>query len=119
MTKEQRSRLFRWFTQAEASTTRRYGGTGLGLAISKQLVELMGGRMGAGREPGMGSKFFFSVPFEKQPMATEPSPGVEEGVLKIEGLRAAIVDDNATNRRIREKQTEAWGSGGESFESEP
>jgi len=119
ITPEQQARLFRSFTQADASTTRRYGGTGLGLAISKQLVEIMGGRMGAESEPGEGSTFFFSVPFEKQPMAKEPIPGVGKDLLGLDGFRVLVVDDNATNRKVLEKQTASWGMTVESFEDAP
>jgi signal transduction histidine kinase/DNA-binding response OmpR family regulator len=103
------ARLFRSFSQVDASTTRRYGGTGLGLAISKRLAELMGGTMWAESNgvPGQGAVFYFTLIAEATPRrqrvfmcGTHPQLG---------GKRLLIVDDNATNRQILVHQAEAWG----------
>ena len=98
-------RLFESFSQADASTTRRYGGTGLGLAISKQLVELMGGEIGAKNRPERGSAFWFSIPFAVVP----PSRADTDLALDLRGLRLLVVDDNETNRTIVTRQATGWG----------
>jgi CheY-like chemotaxis protein/two-component sensor histidine kinase len=110
----QLDRLFESFSQADASTTRRFGGTGLGLAISKQLVELMGGEIGAENRPKGGSAFWFEIPFTTvaQPRSEDESP-----VPDVRGLRVLVVDDNATNRTIVTRLAANWGMACDAAES--
>ena len=96
MTPEQQSRLFQSFSQADASTTRKYGGTGLGLAISKELVELMGGAIGVRSQYGQGSTFFFALPFILQAQQTR----AETIPHSFAGQRALVVDDNRNAREV-------------------
>jgi len=101
------ARLFKSFSQADASTTRRYGGTGLGLAISKRLVELMGGKMWVESIPDRGSTFHFTLPVHAH-LPPVPVP-VEARSSQLADLRLLIVDDNPTNCRILTLQTSKWG----------
>ena len=107
ISEEGQARLFRSFSQVDASTTRRYGGTGLGLAISKRLAELMGGSMWVGSQPGAGSTFHFTLLAESAPARWRPY--LESSQPYLTGKRLLIVDDNATNRAILTLQTQAWG----------
>lgn len=103
LTEEQRGKLFKSFSQADTSTTRKYGGTGLGLAICKQLVELMGGEIGVESQFGNGSTFFFSVRFK---VADNQLLKVEQ---ELEGMRILVADDNATARDILRTTLENMG----------
>ena len=100
--------LFRPFTQADASTTRRFGGTGLGLVIAKRLAVLMGGEIGVESTPGEGSTFWFTLKLRAVAEASERE------IKDLKGIRALVVDDNATNRRILEHQLGRWGALAES-----
>jgi len=99
-------RLFQSFSQADGSTTRKYGGTGLGLAICKRLIELMGGTIGVLSYVGQGSCFWFTLTLQQQ-VGASSSP--ESSSAALAGLRVMIVDDKPVNRRILELMTKKWG----------
>ena len=101
------ARLFKSFSQADASTSRQYGGTGLGLAISKRLVELMGGKMWVESVPKKGSTFHFTVPLSGVPDA--PKAVLQGRQPKLADLRLLVVDDNPTTCRILTTQAAQWG----------
>ena len=110
LTPEGMGRIFQSFSQADSSTTRKYGGTGLGLAISRRLAELMGGRMWAESEgPGRGSTFQFTVHAPIAALAPARSRDFVGAQPELAGRSVLVVDDNATNRRVLSLQTAKWG----------
>jgi CheY-like chemotaxis protein len=104
---DQHNQLFAAFSQADASTTRRYGGTGLGLAISTRLVEAMDGRIDVDSVLGRGSTFWFELPITVGADLPADAPHLNRDQLS--GMRALVVDDNATNRLIVTSVLTSWG----------
>jgi PAS domain S-box-containing protein len=105
--------VFGRFNQADTSTTRRYGGTGLGLSISRQLVELMGGHIGATSTLGAGSTFSFTL---RLPLQSD-APTISLPDADLSGVRILIVDDNEVNRRVLHEQLDNWRLRNHSCES--
>jgi signal transduction histidine kinase/DNA-binding response OmpR family regulator len=107
---EEMGRLFKSFSQADSSTTRKYGGTGLGLAISKSLAELMGGRMWAQSDGlGKGATFLFSIVAPATALPPARNRDFVGAQPQLKGKRVMVVDDNATNRRVLNLQALKWG----------
>jgi CheY-like chemotaxis protein len=105
--RDKKEAIFQSFSQADSSTTRRYGGTGLGLAICTRLVEMMGGSIRVDSEPGAGSTFAFDV-FLGMGEQSAQRPSLAD-VQALGDLRVLVVEDNATNRRILEEMLGSWG----------
>ncbi|MBE0682187.1 MAG: response regulator [Anaerolineales bacterium] len=106
---ERQAAIFERFTQADGSTTRKYGGSGLGLTISRQLVEAMQGTIGLKSDPGVGSEFWFDIAFEK--VESAPQTDIQPSALETDMSKARIlgVDDNQTNRLVLSKMVEGFG----------
>jgi len=114
---EKQKKLFEAFEQADSSTTRRYGGTGLGLAISKRITELMGGKIWIESAAGQGSTFHFTAALA--PVATPAHDAKSLSMQSLLGVRALIIDDNSTNRRILLEVLRRWQMRPEDADSGP
>lgn len=104
LTKEQIGKLFKEFSQADSSTTRKYGGTGLGLTISKRLVEMMNGEIWVESEPGKGASFIFTACFKARPDEIRKKLSLSED---LQGMRVLVIDDNESARDILKNALES------------
>ena len=109
ITPEVQARLFRPFTQADESTTRRFGGTGLGLSICRELAHLMGGEVGVTSEPGRGSCFWAELPLPEAGSLPPSPPPMQTLIERLRGARVLMVEDNAVNMLIAVAMLERWG----------
>ncbi|WP_187292331.1 PAS domain S-box protein [Candidatus Symbiobacter mobilis] len=111
---ENQARIFSGFTQAESSTSRRYGGTGLGLAISQRLIALMGGKLELQSELGSGSQFHFTVPLQTVAFDAMPQPSTQTASdapgSRLQGMRILVAEDNAVNRQIAQELLRGEGA---------
>ncbi len=117
MNEAEQARMFQHFQQADSSISRKYGGTGLGLAISKQLVELMGGKVGLDSTPGLGSRFWFSVRFAKnadlsrrEQSAQAAKEAAEQAKAALKGRRILLVEDQPLNQRVAQAMLKNAGA---------
>jgi len=102
------SKLFQSFTQADSSTTRKYGGTGLGLAICKRLIELMGGHIGIDSKIGVGSTFWFTLPLMACSEETKTHQVLKLGSAQVRGRRVLVVDDHVSDRKVIHRYLNSW-----------
>lgn len=115
ITEEIKDKLFKTFSQGDSSISRKYGGSGLGLVISKRLVEYMGGEIGVNSTPGVGSTFWFTLPFI--PAKTEEPPHTDNALPELKNLRVLEVDDEPVNHKIIEQIAKNWKMRCDSVES--
>jgi CheY-like chemotaxis protein/HPt (histidine-containing phosphotransfer) domain-containing protein len=106
--KDKQDKIFESFSQADGSTTRKYGGTGLGTSISKQIVTLMGGEIGVNSQPLQGSTFFFTIVFKKDRSTPEEEP-VAGTRVQLDGLTVLVVGDHKNNRFVFSEHLKSWG----------
>ena len=115
---ERMSRLFQSFSQVDQSWNRRFGGTGLGLAISQRLIHLMGGKVGVESEEGVGTTFWFNIPFMTKSEDRTPAPlQTQHGTIHLEGRMAVVVDESDRQRATLLDQLHSWGMDVHAFSS--